>query len=147
MTSNIYVISNYVFDTIVVAHDFNCIDYTNVGYATTRGVRSLFWENFVIVTSDDQMSDGVSSSDFYLAVMATNYYAVTGFHKDHWNTVVRNIDWVWSIVSPHSNSSIGSHVLTSKLKLNIASILHPSHLRLSKCLPKVLWKVYKELFK
>ena len=98
MTSYVDVVCNYVLNTIVVAHNFNCVDNTNRWYTAAWAILSRFWINFVIVSRNHHVRDRIASSDLYLTVMASDDDTVTWLHENHWNTVIGNVNWVLSII-------------------------------------------------
>lgn len=89
------------------------------------------------------MCDCVSSPDFYFAVMASDNDAVTWLHESHAYAMIGDVDGVCIGVRPNSGSSIGTHVLPTEL--HVAPIWHPVHLRLTKCLSKVLREIYLKI--
>ena len=144
VASHIHIVCDYVLQSIVVPHHFNGVYYSNLGSASTRwGASAWFRINFVIVPSNNQMCDCITSTDFYFAVMASNNDAVTWLHQSHAYAVIGDVDGVCIGVRPNSGSSIGTHVLPTEL--HVAPIWHPVHFRLTKCLSKVLREIYLKI--
>lgn len=72
-------------DSIVVAHHFHGADHTEEGHVLTPG---RLREHLVVVASDYQRRDSITSSDLNRAIVASEYHAIAGLHDRHRNTVV-----------------------------------------------------------
>ena len=142
-------IANYVFKSIIMTHDFDLVDDTVLA-------RTWLSKYFVVVTCNQQVRDGVASSYFNLAVVATQHKAICWFHQSHWNRMIWNINGVvWcryfvlalvhtSVISSSSLILMLTTTLVLPMLLGaLLELLHSWHRLLTKRISKLRLEVYK----
>lgn len=136
-------VCNHVFNSIVVAHNFNYTDHALL-------LSVWFRKHFVVVPSDQKVRNCVTCAYFYLAVVPSEYKTISGFHYSHWNRVIWNIDWVIRLLLVWLRMRPSTAMMTLSLRhlvRRLTELRHMSLWHLTKCLSNTLLKVYKNKIK